>query len=255
MSRAQPPRSPRAWAPRFWAFHVLGLVCVVAATGLGFWQLDAWSQRRAAESADLTRLEPVPLSEVIGPDDPFPGDRVGHPVLLRGTWLTDETVFVSGREKDGRDGFWVVTPLEVGPGDSALLVVRGWSASADDVPPAPEGETELVANLQPGEGTGAVDDDASDDVIPQMRIADVLQRVDQDLYGAYAVAAAAEPGLEQADLDQLPEAGRFTALRSLLYAVEWWVFGLFAAFVWWRWVRDELESENEPASGPEPADT
>ena len=33
--------------------------------------------------------------------------------------------------------------------------------------------------------------------------------------------------------------GRFTALRNLLYAVEWWVFGAFAAFIWWRWVRDQ----------------
>ena len=32
-------------------------------------------------------------------------------------------------------------------------------------------------------------------------------------------------GLPAADLDQLPEAGRFTALRNLLYGVEWWVFG------------------------------
>ena len=37
----------------------------------------------------------------------------------------------------------------------------------------------------------------------------------------------------------MPEVGTFTALRNLLYAFEWWFFGAFAAFVWWRWVRDE----------------
>ena len=43
----------------------------------GFWQVEAWQERRAAEARDLTQLEPVPLTEVLGPDDPFPGDRSG----------------------------------------------------------------------------------------------------------------------------------------------------------------------------------
>ena len=55
---------------------------MAAAVLLGFWQLDAWQERRAAEARDLTRAEPVPLAEVMGPDDPFPGDRVGQPVDL-----------------------------------------------------------------------------------------------------------------------------------------------------------------------------
>lgn len=271
MSRAHlPPR--RAWAPRFWVFHLVALVCVGVAGWLGAWQYDAWSQRREAEAQDLTQLEPVALASVIGPDDAFPGDRVGHPVVLEGTWLPDASFLVSGREDDGRDGYWVVTPLEVGPGDSTILVVRGWAAARDDVPPAPTGAAELVAWLQPGEGTGAEDEDTSDDVVPQLRIADALQRVDQDLYDAYAVVAdevapGAWPhgdravndgtaGLEPASPDQLPEAGRFTALRNLLYALEWWVFALFAGFVWWRWVRDETggDSDGEPASAGQPDD-
>ena len=32
-------------------------------------------------------------------------------------------------------------------------------------------------------------------------------------------------GLARAGLEQLPEASTFTAVRNLLYAVEWWVFG------------------------------
>jgi hypothetical protein len=41
----------------------------------------------------------------------------------------------------------------------------------------------------------------------------------------------------------LPKASTFTGLRNLLYAVEWWVFGGFAVFLWWRWCRDELERQ------------
>jgi cytochrome oxidase assembly protein ShyY1 len=185
---------------------------------------------------------------------------VGQPVIVDGSWVPDGTVLVSGRERDGREGYWVVTPVETGrPGGPALPVVRGWTPDTDGVPDPPTGATELVAWLQPPEGTGATDPDPTDDVLPQVRIADLVQRVDQDLYGAYAVVAdevapGAWPigedatndgtdGLEQATLEQLPDVGRFTAVRNLLYALEWWVFGLFAAFIWWRYLQDARQAE------------
>ena len=250
---------PSLLALRHWPAHLLAAVAVAVAGVLGAWQLDAWQAQRAAEARDLTRLDPTPLSGVMGPDDVFPGDRVGQPVFLGGEWVPEGTVLVSGREQDGTDGFWVLTPVAVtGPGDPALPVVRGWTADPADVPPPPEGYAELTAWLQPPEGaTGVADEDPSDDVLPQVRTADLLQHVDQDLYGAYAVVAASADdvapgawpvgdravndgtaGLAPATLEQLPPVGRFTALRNLLYALEWWVFGGFAAFLWWRYVQD-----------------
>ena len=231
-------------APRFWGVHLLALVSVAVAGWLGAWQYDAWQARRAAEAADLTQLDPIPLADAIGPDDPFPGDRVGQPVIVDGTWVPEGTVFVSGREHEGRTGYWAVTPLAVSaPDGPALPVVRGWVPSPESAPPPPTGPAELVGWLQPPEGSTAVDEDPDDDVLPQLRIADLVQRVDQDLYGAYAVVTRPTGGLEPADLDQLPEVGRFTALRNLLYAVEWWFFGAFALFVWVRWLRDEAEAD------------
>lgn len=250
----------RYLAPRFWPVHLLTLVGVVAAGWLGSWQYDAWQQRRDAEAADLTRLEPEPLEAVMGPDDPFPGDRVGQPVFFGGEWVPEATVLVSGRIHDGVEGYWVVTPLAItGTGDPALPIVRGWTDDAEAVPAPPTGYAELTAWLQPSEGSGAPDPDPTDDVLPQVRTADLVQRVDQDLYGAFAVVAddvgsdawpvgdkAINPGtdgLEQARLEQLPDAGRFTALRNLLYALEWWVFGAFAVLLWWRYLLDAHRDE------------
>ncbi len=242
--------------PRMLAAHLLALVLVATAGALAFWQYEAWSARRAAEAVDLTALTPVPLAEAIGPDDPFPGDQVGQPVEITGTWLPEATVLVSDRELDGVTGFWVVTPLSVDATGSAIPVVRGWSADPTSVPDPPRGEASLTGYLQPSEGRTVTDDDPTDDVLPQLRTADILQRVDQDLYGAYVVetpdrAAGAEndgtEGLGAASLAQLPPAGRFTALRNLLYAIEWVVFGGFAAFVWWRFVR---EARDAAAAGP-----
>lgn len=219
--------------------HLLAVVLVAAAGWLGWWQLSAWQAGREAEATDLTRLEPIPLTEVFGPDDPFPGDQVGRPVRLAGEWLPEGTIFVAGREHDGRDGYWVVTPVDVG--GAAVLVVRGWSERPTATPP--QGATQVVGWLQPSEGaTGLVDEDPTDDVLPQLRVADAIQRIDTDLFGGYVVLdpsrATLEPDLAPADLAALPEAGRFTALRNLLYAIEWWFFGAFAAFIWWRHVRD-----------------
>lgn len=223
--------------PRMLGAHLLALVALAVAVGLGVWQFDSWQDQRAAEAVDLTQRAPVPLTEVIGPSESFPGDQVGQPVSLAGPWVPDATVLVSGRYRDGVDGFWVVTPVQVG--DAALPVVRGWVASADAVPDPPAGEADLVGWLQPPEaGEGPVDDDPTDDVYPQLRVADLVQRVEGDVYSAYAVAQEGVDGLPAADLEELPDAGRFTALRNLLYALEWWVFAGFAAFIWWRFVRD-----------------
>lgn len=240
--------------------HLLAIICVGAAVGLGVWQYDAWQTTRAAKAVDLTQSAAVPLDDLMGPDDPFPGDRVGQPVTLSGTWLPEGTVYVSGREHDGQNGFWVVTPLTVGgPDDAAVPIVRGWVQRPDEAPSAPTGTAELQGVLQPPEGTGAFDEDPLDDVYPQLRVADLVQRIDSDLFGAYAVLEDGAPGvntgadgLVAADVEQLPEPGQFTALRNLLYAVEWWFFGAFALFIWWRFVtEDEPElSPGTPAAHP-----
>jgi surfeit locus 1 family protein len=232
---------PAVLAPRMWLGHLLALVLVIAALLLGLWQLHAWQTRRSDEARDLTKAEPVALSSVMGPDDPFPGRSVGQPVTLEGDWLATGTVFVSGRAHEGHDGYWMVTPLAIGGSDTpALPVGLGWVADPGTAPAPPEGPAELVGWLQPPEGIGAVDDDPTDDVLPQLRIADIVQHVDQDLYGAYAIAQDGVDGLPAADLAQLPDAGRFTAVRNLLYAIEWWFFGAFAVLIWWRWVGEQL---------------
>jgi cytochrome oxidase assembly protein ShyY1 len=228
-------------APRYWGYHLVVVAALVAAGWLGLWQYHGWQERRATEARDLTQAAPIPLDDAIGPDDPFPGDLVGQPVEVHGEWAGG-TVYVSGRRHDGQEGYWVVDPVRVG--QSLLPTVRGWTASTDGVPPV-SGPVDLVGWLQPSESTGVPDDDPADDVLPQLRVADLAQRFDEDLYGAYVVMRDPPPAgaLVEADLEELPDAGRFTGIRNLLYAAEWWFFGLFAAFVWWRWAREETESD------------
>jgi cytochrome oxidase assembly protein ShyY1 len=249
-------------SPRLIPLHLLALVATSAAVWLGVWQYDAWQERRAAEARDLVHATPVPLDTVLGPDAPFPADAVGRPVTVAGRWVPEGSFLVSGRELGGRRGFWAVTPLAVCATDGAcphapaLLVVRGWSASAATAPAPPTGTAEVTGWLQPPEGSGRPDPDPDDDVLVEMRVADAVQRVNQDLYGAYAVAREVAPrsavaGLDPVSPGSLPEPETFTALRNLLYAFEWWLFAGFAAFVWVRWCRDEADrSRGETKATP-----
>ena len=136
--------------------------------------------------------------------------------------------------------------LRLHPPGGAVLVVRGWAPEPDADLLAVAGQADVTGWLQAPEGSLVVDDDASDDVFPEIRVADAVQRVDVDLYSAYLVSQEPTGGLQAAELEALPNPSRFTGVRNLLYAVEWWVFGAFAAFIWWRWRKD--------ATAPEVAD-
>jgi surfeit locus 1 family protein len=247
--------------------HVLGVVATTTAVVLGLWQYDAWQAGRDLAARDLAEVAPVPLDSVLGPDAPFQGRDVGRRVRVSGAWLPDATLLVDRRSQDPAAGIWVVTPVAVcGPtrdcsGEPAILVVRGRVDAAGDVPAPPTGAVGLTGWLQPSEGSGLPDPDPTDEVLPELRVASALQHVGQDLYGGFVIAAVSTgsptdqegsttAGLQPVAPPTMPEPDAFTSLRNLLYAVEWWVFAAFAAFLWWRWVRDELEARDAEAARP-----
>lgn len=247
-------------APRLLPLHLLGLALTVGAVLMGIWQVNVWQTHREAEARDLTSLAPLSLDRVLGPDQPFPNSAVGRPVDLEGEWLPRSTFYVTDRVQAGKRGFWVVTPVAVCAEtaacrtSSALLVVRGWTAQPDQAPAAPEGRVRLTGWLQPPEGSGLTDPDPTDDRLPEVRIADAIQRVDQDLYGAFLITKDARPpdgtaGLKPVTPESAPQVGATSGLRNLLYGIQWWIFAGFAVVVWWRWGRDELQrSRRSPAS-------
>jgi surfeit locus 1 family protein len=234
--------------PKFWPGHFAMVVCLAVAVGLGLWQYDAWGQRRADAAKDISNEPAIALSRVMTGDSAFPGRSVGRPVTFSGSWLGDDTVYVSDRYLDGRQGYWVVTPVLVSGADSAMPVVRGWSAKPEVA--APTGAVQVTGWLQATEGNGPFDKDPDDDIIPTMRIASLVEHVDADLYSGYVVARDVSTGgsdVSPVTAASVPKVNGFTALRNLLYAIEWWVFGAFAVFIWVRWCRDTFaESLAEP---------
>jgi len=245
--------------PKFWPGHLAMVVCVAIAAGLGLWQLGAWHQHRTDAARDLADKPPVALGRLMTGDSPFPAREVGRPVEFSARWV-GSNVYVADRFLHGRRGYWVVTAALVDGTQSAMPVVRGWSRTADL--PAPAGDTAVVGWLQPSEdGSGDVDSNPHDDIIPAMQVGSLVEHVDADLYSGYVVGkvisheqpAAGTPAggraVEAVRPPSTPGVSAFTGLRNLFYAVEWWVFGVFALFIWVRWCRDSLD-----AVDPEGAD-
>jgi len=100
--------------------------------------------------------------------------------------------------------------------------------------------------LQPAEGGGVPDQDPRDRVLPQMEVVDAIPHVRQDLYSGYVIAQGTPGGaLLPVTPASLPQPSGLTSLRNLAYAFQWWIFGGFAVFLWWRFCADEVNRVTE----------
>jgi len=239
------------FSPLMVGLHLLAIAATTAAVLLGLWQYGVWHSAREEKANVLAHAAPVPLSTLMTADSPFPGGAVGRPVELTGTWLPQESLFVRGRMLHGQRGYWAVTPVSVcratcTTNDPAMLVVRGWTASPDQAPAAPSGRVQVTGWLQPAEGGGVPDQDPRDRVLPQMEVVDAIPHVRQDLYSGYVIAQGTPGGaLLPVTPASLPQPSGLTSLRNLAYAFQWWIFGGFAVFLWWRFCADEVNRVTE----------
>jgi surfeit locus 1 family protein len=126
---ATPSRTPEhgtRW--RAVAVVLTTLAGIALATRLGFWQLDRADQKIALQAGIEARAhEPALDVAVLARTANAAVAQQHRPVVVRGRWLADRTVFLDNRQMDGRVGFYVVTPLVLDPGPGAVLVQRGWA--------------------------------------------------------------------------------------------------------------------------------
>ena len=114
----------RGWA-RGWVL-LATLIALGLTARLGWWQLDRAAQKTEllAHIAQRAAMPPLPATELAKQSAQVP-DQVHRRIALAGRWLPEFTVYLDNRQMNGRPGFFVVTPLELAPGD-AVLVQRGW---------------------------------------------------------------------------------------------------------------------------------
>jgi len=245
---------------RFWLVTLAAVATVAATAALGRWQLERAAQKQALQAAvdERLRLPALDGRSLAGLDSPQAREAVLHrAVVLRGRWLAHHTVYLDNRQMRGRQGFLVVTPLQLEHSPVAVAVQRGWAPRnfqdraalpALDTPP---GMVELTGRVTSAPAR-LMEFEGSDKVLGSSRI-----RQNLDL-----VAFGAETGLPLAELTVLQtDGGNDGLLREWPafsagvekhhgYAFQWFgLSGLIAIlYVWFQLVRRFLRPRGQPAA-------
>ena len=238
------------FTPRWLGFLGLAVLAAAVCVLLGLWQLgvarDQGLKDAVAAAGTSTR---APLPEVLSPHAPFAADLSNRPVTATGRYAAERGFVVVDRRLGQRTGSWVVTPLVTAEGTVAVL--RGIVPGSPTSPPQPPaGVVTVEGTLGPGESPQP-GGDLSDD---QRRSIDLSVLVNQwpgQLYNAVVFASDERVGGAAVDvsagtqLDRVPPPSLDAplSLRNAAYAVQWWVFGLFAIWMWWKMFRAEQQGE------------
>ncbi|MGH3586058.1 MAG: SURF1 family protein [Pseudonocardia sp.] len=271
--------SPRPARRSFWAVAVqprmlgillLFLLAAAACARLGVWQLDrAYERAELAaqqEAAEAVAHGPEALGDLLPPQTSFPGELVGQETWVTGTYETEGQMLVAGRSLEGRTGYLVLTPLRVTDdgsggeswaslsGPPVIPVVRGWVDSPDPGAAAldvPDGEVRVTGWLQAAEsvqegGEPLPENPDGPPLVDSISTGALVNSWGGPIYSGYVVLTSSEPAqAPAADGGPAPlprpilEGGDGVNLQNLFYALQWWVFGLFAVLLWVRLVRDE----------------
>jgi cytochrome oxidase assembly protein ShyY1 len=225
---------------------------------LGLWQLNVARDAGRAEAVSGAPTRPVAdLTSVLTPHGSFPLDGTGRRITATGRYDASGQVLVTPRRLRGEPGYWVVTPFVVSSSGARIAVVRGFVTDPKQAvaPRASSGIT-LSGTLASGESpTG--DGPRADPVLPdgQLGVVDLSLLVNRwpgSLYNAFVFATAEQPDVTSVTSPQMlrvpPPAlvSGGLAWRNAAYAVQWWIFALFAAYMWWRMVRDDYEDGFQP---------
>jgi cytochrome oxidase assembly protein ShyY1 len=241
-----PPSTARLWL-RLTPLHLFAVVAVALCVAGGLWQLDAYTARQGDAARQTAAEAPRAIGDVWGLGQPFREDLQGRRVTVEGRFApADQQIWVRG-ELTGGDT-WLVAPFLVDGSDGALLVVRGRADAPGPLPPVPDEEASLEVVLQPSVGGGAPLD--AQRVTTAVTVPSLLNELPQRLWSGYGLLdtwfmygdADPAPGFGEGVDAPDPDVSWTVGLKNLAYALQWWVFALFAVFMWWRMSRDQVDA-------------
>lgn len=113
---------PRRFRLRWGALALAAAACA-AGIALGQWQTRRAGEKLALAAKRETSLKNPPF--VLGASPASAAQLVDRRVAARGAFVAERTVFLDNRNRGGKPGYEVVTPLLLAP-SLAVLVRRGW---------------------------------------------------------------------------------------------------------------------------------
>ena len=234
------------------------VVLVMGSFGvLGLWQLNVARDKGRAEQVRTAPARAVAdIAAVLSPHGPFPSDGTGRRIIATGWYDGSEQVLVTPRLLRGRRGYWVVTPLVVRSTGARIAVVRGFVTDPGQaVAPSTATEVTVSGTLAPGESptgdSAQADSTLSDGQMAVLDLSVLVNRWPGTLYNAFVFGTAEQPDVTSVvspAVQRIPPpalVGGGLSWRNAAYALQWWAFALFAAYMWWRMVRDDCEDSRD----------
>ncbi|MEV7776021.1 SURF1 family protein [Kitasatospora sp. NPDC086791] len=256
--------------PRWLGGTALAVAAVAVCLWLGSWQLgrfeDRVSTHNETKQAVTASGDARPIDALLDRATPqVTTETVGKSVTVTGSYDAEHQLLVPNRVVDGKQGYYVLTPLRTADGH-AVAVVRGWApgapaagvAAGTPVGPPPDGPVTVTGRLQANEAVGANGAVAGGLPAGQLGMinrASLLNVLEYDgWYDGWVAVDEAPAGLTPVPTVQ-PQGGDGLTLRAfqnLGYTLEWFVFAGFVVFMWFRLVRREAEAEQDRALGLDP---
>jgi surfeit locus 1 family protein len=199
---------------------------------LGTWQTDRADEKRARQALFEARMHDTPL-QLTGPVS-SPEPLLYRHVRVAGDWLPERQFFVDNQIRDGRAGFYVITPVALDGGKAAVLVNRGWVARTRDYPappkaPAPQGRADVagMAMRPPARYLELGAQTVSGDVWQNLSIERYAAASGLALLPVVVLQGAPAPGL--APVREAPDAG---IAKHVEYAFTWFALAATALSIW-----------------------
>lgn len=116
---------------RWWWVTLLVLGIMGLFVRLGLWQLDRLEQRRAENGVLLAVLQSEPLDLTTAVFPPNPTSLKDRQAVATGTFDFDHQGIIKLQVWQGRPGAYLLAPLVLADGKTAVLVNRGWIPEAE----------------------------------------------------------------------------------------------------------------------------
>lgn len=253
MSRRQSAPAAVRWT----AYIGVAIVFAIACAFLSHWQLS----KNTARSEQLAIIDenydaaPVPLAELLAPDQPLPEHLKWRQVTMTGTYLTDRQLLVRNTVHAGTAAYEIIVPLRLTDG-RVFLVDRGWEppgnrqSTPDSIPAAPTGEVTVVARLVPGQNLPASGADAPEGQVPSVHLPLIADKIGGDAgatldQGAYGELVSEDPA--PATMPQPFEEPSADAGPYLSYGIQWIMFAVMGFIFIWYVIRSERRARREAA--------
>lgn len=234
---------------RWWWVTLLVLAGMAVLARLGIWQLDRLEERRVANVQLVQALESPPVeltADFTAPDLNTFKDRL---VTAVGEYDFTYQGIIKLKNFQGRSGVYLVVPLVLADGETAVLVNRGWIPDAmvesylAQIAQPETSETVTVAGyvalsekLSRGGGNGSPSDDLA---WFRIDVDQIQSQLPYRLLPFYVIEWAEGEEMAEPPL-HLPREIDLSEGSHLSYAIQWFIFTLILGGGYLLFVRRSL---------------